>query len=283
MSLHPFRVVGITARLLLVAFAWKCRPQHVQQDPKTPSVINFGQDVTSTGCVAHDRSGWSAPAHSGVDVVPNRRELPRITRPQHIGSIGAHVPRPSLDELIEKRVVRYQQWGGGDSRRRCSQSVLSAPDEYVVQYQLLLTEQWEACIVGDTCLSCVICEKWANCSPCNNMCVCVLGWTCITPMACMYKLLCMFTMLFWHLLRSIQRASHYATVNAMLCYAKPVSVSARYCIPQCVRLIAGVVGGGGRVGRGVHDGYTFPVQTDGVFYFPWHRHQIEGTNGFWCL
>ena len=29
--------------------------------------------------------------------------------------------------------------------------------------------------------------------------------------------------------------------------------------------------------------YTFPVQTGGIFYFPWHRHQIEGTNGFWCL
>ena len=53
-----------------------------------------------------------------------------------------------------------------------------------------------------------------------------------------------------------------------------VSVSALYCIPQCVRLIAG---GGVRVGSGVHGSYTFPVQTDGVF---WHRHQIEGTNGF---
>ena len=21
----------------------------------------------------------------------------------------------------------------------------------------------------------------------------------------------------------------------------------------------------------------------GIFYFPWHRHQIEGTNGFYCL
>ena len=31
---------------------------------------------------------------------------------------------------------------------------LSAPDEYVEQYQLLSTEQCEACIVGDTCLSC---------------------------------------------------------------------------------------------------------------------------------
>ena len=52
-----------------------------------------------------------------------------------------------------------------------------------------------------------------------------------------------------------------------------VPVSARYCIPQCVRLIAG--GGGGglgvRMGSGVHGSYTFPVQTDGVFYFPWHR------------
>ena len=28
--------------------------------------------------------------------------------------------------------------------------------------------------------------------------------------------------------------------------------------------------------------YTFPVQTGGIFYFPWHRHQIEGTNGL-CL
>ncbi len=28
--------------------------------------------------------------------------------------------------------------------------------------------------------------------------------------------------------------------------------------------------------------YTFPVQTGGIFYFPWHqyRHRIEGTNGF---
>ena len=23
--------------------------------------------------------------------------------------------------------------------------------------------------------------------------------------------------------------------------------------------------------------------TGGIFYFPWHRHQIEGTNGFYCL
>ena len=26
--------------------------------------------------------------------------------------------------------------------------------------------------------------------------------------------------------------------------------------------------------------FTFPVRTGGIFYFPWHRHQIEGTNGF---
>ena len=61
----------------------------------------------------------------------------------------------------------------------------------------------------------------------------------------------------------------------------PVSVSARYCIPQCVRLIAG--GGGGRLG-GVHDRlHIYPLC--GIFYFPWawHRHQIEGTNGFYCL
>ena len=29
--------------------------------------------------------------------------------------------------------------------------------------------------------------------------------------------------------------------------------------------------------------YTFSVQTGGIFYFPWYRHQIEGTNGFQCL
>ena len=29
--------------------------------------------------------------------------------------------------------------------------------------------------------------------------------------------------------------------------------------------------------------YTFPVQTGGIFYFPWHRHQIEVTDGFQCL
>ena len=59
-----------------------------------------------------------------------------------------------------------------------------------------------------------------------------------------------------------------------------VSVSARYCIPQCVRLIAGG-GGGVRLG-GVHDRlHIYPLH--GIFYFPWHRHQIEGTNGFYCL
>ena len=26
-----------------------------------------------------------------------------------------------------------------------------------------------------------------------------------------------------------------------------------------------------------------PVRTGGIFYFPWHRHRIEGTNGFYCL
>ena len=25
--------------------------------------------------------------------------------------------------------------------------------------------------------------------------------------------------------------------------------------------------------------YTFSVQTGGIFYFPWHRYQIEGTDG----
>ena len=27
--------------------------------------------------------------------------------------------------------------------------------------------------------------------------------------------------------------------------------------------------------------HIYPLR--GVFYFPWHRHQIEGTNGFYCL
>ena len=47
----------------------------------------------------------------------------------------------------------------------------------------------------------------------------------------------------------------YITVTLV---APPVSLSARYCIPQCVRLIAS--GGRVRVGSGVHDSYTFPVQ-----------------------
>ena len=45
-----------------------------------------------------------------------------------------------------------------------------------------------------------------------------------------------------------------------------------------MRLIAG---GGGRLG-GVHDRlHIYPLC--GIFYFPWHRHQIEGANGFYCL
>ena len=38
--------------------------------------------------------------------------------------------------------------------------------------------------------------------------------------------------------------------------------------------------GGFRVG-GVHDSYTF--QCGLVGSFTWHRHQIEGTDGFYCL
>ena len=30
-------------------------------------------------------------------------------------------------------------------------------------------------------------------------------------------------------------------------------------------------------------GYTFNYPLFGIFNFPWHRHQIEGTNGFYCL
>ena len=58
-----------------------------------------------------------------------------------------------------------------------------------------------------------------------------------------------------------------------------VSVSASYCIPQCVRLIAG---GGGVDWAESTTGYTF-TPCVGLFYFPWHRHHIEGTNGFYCL
>ena len=36
------------------------------------------------------------------------------------------------------------------------------------------------------------------------------------------------------------------------------------------------------MGGGVHQ-LHIPVRTGGVFYFPWHRHQIEGTDGFECL
>ena len=36
-----------------------------------------------------------------------------------------------------------------------------------------------------------------------------------------------------------------------------------------------------RVVGGVQDSYTrIPVRTGGIFYLPWHRHQIEGTDGF---
>ena len=37
-----------------------------------------------------------------------------------------------------------------------------------------------------------------------------------------------------------------------------------------------------RLECGVHDRlHIYPLY--GIFYFPWHRHQIEGTNGFYCL
>ena len=28
---------------------------------------------------------------------------------------------------------------------------------------------------------------------------------------------------------------------------------------------------------------VFSISLHGIFYFPWHRHQIEGTNGFYCF
>ena len=37
-----------------------------------------------------------------------------------------------------------------------------------------------------------------------------------------------------------------------------------------------------RLECGVHDRlHIYPMC--GIFYFPWHRHQIEGTSGFYCL
>ena len=37
-----------------------------------------------------------------------------------------------------------------------------------------------------------------------------------------------------------------------------------------------------RLECGVHDRlHIYPLCV--IFYFPWHRHQIEGTNGFYCL
>ena len=35
-----------------------------------------------------------------------------------------------------------------------------------------------------------------------------------------------------------------------------------------------------RLECGVHDRLHVPVRTGGIFYFHWHIHQIEGTNGF---
>ena len=216
MSLHPFCVVGMIARLMLAAFAWNCRPQHVQQDPNTPSVINVGQDGASTGCVAHDLSGrpqsactrtlqcwWTAWLICSLTSDNCRTSLDRSTSrvlvlrshdpvwtswlrseycsplsavrwwlAQKVFSIGV-VWHSSVDGLRgwyvhsqattaahhstaarreswcsgpttqsgradweASTVVRYQQWDG-DLRRRCSQSVLSVPDEYVAQHQLL--------------------------------------------------------------------------------------------------------------------------------------------------
>ena len=60
-----------------------------------------------------------------------------------------------------------------------------------------------------------------------------------------------------------------------------------YCILQTAHLWAntGVVFrelSFSRLECGVHDRlHIYPLC--GVFYFPWHRHQIEGTNGFYCL
>ena len=68
-----------------------------------------------------------------------------------------------------------------------------------------------------------------------------------------------------------------------------------FCLAACLVLSCVIIGrslyravrqchndrtGGGafRMGGGVHDSYIFPVRTGGIFYFPWHRHQVEGTD-----
>ena len=38
--------------------------------------------------------------------------------------------------------------------------------------------------------------------------------------------------------------------------------------------------GQARKGGVAHDSYIIPVQTGGIFYLPWHRHQLEGTDVF---
>ena len=50
---------------------------------------DFGQDVASTECVEHDRSGWPAPAHSGVDGLGGRRVPPQVRTATH-HSTAAH-------------------------------------------------------------------------------------------------------------------------------------------------------------------------------------------------
>ena len=154
MSLHPFRVAGMTARLLLVAFAWNCRQQHVQQDPKIPRVINFGQDGACTGCVAHDRSGRPAPSHSGVDGLDGGRVHPQATTAAH-HSTAAHRESRFSGATSQSGRADREASSPLSAVRCCSQSVcLRLMNTLSNWYQLLSTEQCEACIVGDTCLSC---------------------------------------------------------------------------------------------------------------------------------
>ena len=122
MSLHPFRVIGMTARLLLVAFAWNCRPQHVQQDPKIPRVINFGQDGASTGCVVHDRSGRPAPSHSGVDGPDGGRVHPQATTAAH-HSTAAHRESRCSGATSQSGRADRESSSPLSAVRCCSQSV----------------------------------------------------------------------------------------------------------------------------------------------------------------
>ena len=152
--------------------------------------------------------------HWMVAVFTHKRQLPRIrvTRPQHIESLGAQVPQASLDELIEKRVVRYRQWGVVLNRFVCAWWI-----------------RWAVPTVVDRAVRSPHCWwHMSFLSPAKNeqivhsatMCECARLSLHHTH-GSMYNLLCMFTMLFWHLLPSMYTKSfqlHHWECNVLLCH-----------------------------------------------------------------